>query len=257
MGRFMSPDPTGLYFADPMNPQSFNLYNYVLNNPLTNVDPNGMDCIHTNVDTGAYEGFESGDCDNSTTEKANSGQYVDGTVNTIYTTTGDSSGRVTGYSGTTDDGSGTLISGTYLQPSAQQLDDANVNALVQGVATDTKDVTNLINDTGYCVADNVGLTLFTGATAAAGAPVAKAALGVGNGLGGNASPYTSGIGALAFKAFGANEPKFSGAAARLSRSLTGTARMAGAAGRIASKAAPYMMVYNAASIAHCVAQNAR
>ena len=47
MGRFSSPDPTGLYFADPTKPQSFNLYNYVLNNPLVNVDPNGMDCIHT------------------------------------------------------------------------------------------------------------------------------------------------------------------------------------------------------------------
>lgn len=29
MGRFMSPDPSGLYFADPSNPQSLNLYSYV------------------------------------------------------------------------------------------------------------------------------------------------------------------------------------------------------------------------------------
>ncbi|QHN03179.1 RHS repeat-associated core domain-containing protein [Granulicella sp. WH15] len=137
MGRFSSPDPSGLYYANPTNPQSFNLYSYGRNNPLINIDPTGMDCIHTNVDTGAYEGFERGDCDNSTEEKANSGQYVDGTVNTISTTTGDSSGRVTGYSGTTDDGLGTLISGRYLDPTAQQLDDANVNALVQGVAQNT------------------------------------------------------------------------------------------------------------------------
>ena len=65
----------------------------------------------------------------------------------------------------------------------------------RGVATDTKDFTNLANDTAYCVADNFGLTLLTGGTALAGAPVAKSALGVGNGLGGNASPYTSGLGA--------------------------------------------------------------
>src|SRR5271163_45379 len=30
MGRFMSPDPSQLYFADPTNPQSFNLYTYAL-----------------------------------------------------------------------------------------------------------------------------------------------------------------------------------------------------------------------------------
>jgi RHS repeat-associated protein len=99
MGRFLSPDPSGLGYANPFNPQSVNLYSYGLNNPLVNIDPNGLDCIHINNDTGAYEGFESGDCDNSTEEKANSGQYIDGTVNTIYTTTGDANGVVTGYTG--------------------------------------------------------------------------------------------------------------------------------------------------------------
>ncbi len=42
MGRFSSPDPSGLYFTDPSNPQSFNLYSYVLNNPLIATDPTGM-----------------------------------------------------------------------------------------------------------------------------------------------------------------------------------------------------------------------
>ena len=32
---------------------------------------------------GSFEGFESGDCDNSTEEKANSGIYVDGTINSL------------------------------------------------------------------------------------------------------------------------------------------------------------------------------
>jgi RHS repeat-associated protein len=147
MGRFMSPDPSGLYFANPFNPQSLNLYSYGLNNPLVNIDPNGLDCIHINNDTGAYEGFESGDCDNSTTEKANSGQYIDGTVSTIYTTTGDANGVVTGYTGsrTNDDGSSTLLSGTFATPLGQQLapipqidpDQQRITALVQGVAKDT------------------------------------------------------------------------------------------------------------------------
>lgn len=34
MGRFMSPDYSGLMYADPLNRQSFNLYSYVRNNPL-------------------------------------------------------------------------------------------------------------------------------------------------------------------------------------------------------------------------------
>jgi RHS repeat-associated protein len=42
MGWFMSPDPSGLYFADPANPQSLNLYAYVQNNPLVHVDPTGL-----------------------------------------------------------------------------------------------------------------------------------------------------------------------------------------------------------------------
>ena len=33
-GRFLSPDPVGLAYANPTNPQSLNLYGYVLNNPL-------------------------------------------------------------------------------------------------------------------------------------------------------------------------------------------------------------------------------
>jgi len=42
MGRWMSPDPAGIGFADAENPQSLNLYGYVHNNPLAFVDPNGM-----------------------------------------------------------------------------------------------------------------------------------------------------------------------------------------------------------------------
>jgi RHS repeat-associated protein len=101
MGRFMSPDPSGLYFANPFNPQSLNLYNYGLNNPLINTDPTGLDCVHINNDTGAYEGFESGDCDNSTAEKANSGYYVDGTVSNISF---NGQGQVTGYDANTSSG---------------------------------------------------------------------------------------------------------------------------------------------------------
>lgn len=49
MGRFTTPDPSGLYFADPTNPQSLNLYEYALNDPLRFIDPHGLDnCTDAN-----------------------------------------------------------------------------------------------------------------------------------------------------------------------------------------------------------------
>ena len=39
LGRFLSPD---LFVNDPLNTQSFNRYSYVLNNPLTLIDPTGF-----------------------------------------------------------------------------------------------------------------------------------------------------------------------------------------------------------------------
>ena len=43
LGRWMHPDPAGLAAVDPSNPQSWNRYGYVINNPLALVDPSGMD----------------------------------------------------------------------------------------------------------------------------------------------------------------------------------------------------------------------
>jgi RHS repeat-associated protein len=45
MGTWMSPDPSGLFFGDPTNPQSFNLYSYVQNRPLYMVDPDGLQSV--------------------------------------------------------------------------------------------------------------------------------------------------------------------------------------------------------------------
>ncbi len=50
MARFNRPDPyLGSY--DPTNPQSFNRFGYVLNNPLSLIDPSGLSCITTTVDS--------------------------------------------------------------------------------------------------------------------------------------------------------------------------------------------------------------
>ncbi len=56
--RWPSPDPAGQAAVDPMNPQSWNRYANVMNNPLAVVDPTGLDgCNIWNV---SYEGSGPG-----------------------------------------------------------------------------------------------------------------------------------------------------------------------------------------------------
>lgn len=43
-GRWLSPDPAGLGAVDPSNPQTWNRYAYVMNNPMSLIDPFGEDC---------------------------------------------------------------------------------------------------------------------------------------------------------------------------------------------------------------------
>jgi RHS repeat-associated protein len=98
MGRFMSPDPMGNSVADFSNPQSWNMYAYVLNNPLKYVDPTGLDCAYLN-DTG--DGIES---------TGSGGYWVSGQVNTLHV--GDDGSYRFGYAGMGADGNYTTT--TYL-----------------------------------------------------------------------------------------------------------------------------------------------
>ena len=52
LGRWMHPDPAGLAAVDTTNPQSWNRYSYVLNSPLTLIDPLGLDCQWVWSDSG-------------------------------------------------------------------------------------------------------------------------------------------------------------------------------------------------------------
>ena len=76
MGRFMSPDPSGLVFASFANPQSLNLYSYAQNNPLIYSDPTGLDCAYLNNSGSGVESFDqhssSGECGKT------GGYWVDG-----------------------------------------------------------------------------------------------------------------------------------------------------------------------------------
>jgi RHS repeat-associated protein len=90
-GRWLSPDPAGLVAVDPSNPQTWNRYVYVLNNPLGYIDPDGLDCVYLN---GAGNGVQSIDHQSNFEEctgNGNGGYWVDGTVTNInlYTNSDD------------------------------------------------------------------------------------------------------------------------------------------------------------------------
>lgn len=88
MGRFMSPDPSGLMFADPTNPQSLNLYSYALNNPLKFTDPNGLYCYYgsTDADVGDDSQYDmhstQAEC-TAVDENGNQGQWIDDPSTTV------------------------------------------------------------------------------------------------------------------------------------------------------------------------------
>jgi RHS repeat-associated protein len=55
-GRWLSPDPAGLAAANPSNPQSWNRYAYVMDNPTTLTDPTGLLVSFTQYEAWLYSG---------------------------------------------------------------------------------------------------------------------------------------------------------------------------------------------------------
>jgi RHS repeat-associated protein len=79
-GRWIRPDPSGLAAVDTTNPQSWNRYAYVLNNPLRLVDPMGLVCIYLNF---GGDALESQDVQSEPLEcSQNGGIWFNGMINT-------------------------------------------------------------------------------------------------------------------------------------------------------------------------------
>ncbi len=81
-GRWISPDPAGMTAADPTNPQSWNRYAYVLNSPLSNIDPDGLACIYLN-DAGDGSDIGANGVDNASSFdecKLTNGKWLNGTI---------------------------------------------------------------------------------------------------------------------------------------------------------------------------------
>jgi RHS repeat-associated protein len=79
-GRWVSPDPAGPQSVDFSNPQSWNRYSYVLNNPLNLIDAYGLDCAYLN-DNG--DGLDTNGLDhnsNSVECAQHGGQWLEGTI---------------------------------------------------------------------------------------------------------------------------------------------------------------------------------
>jgi RHS repeat-associated protein len=253
MGRFSSPDPGWMLAADPSNPQTWNMYAYALNNPLTNIDPDGLDCVYFND---AGNGVESVDRNSNSGEcGSNGGDWINGRVQSAtyfadYTTYANAPGSQ--QNGTPCYGNCDIANGYFQSSNLPTTNDVPLNPFAQAVFTQvgqqTGPLLNLGNAAAGCVANNTVLAGAAGAATVLGAPVPKSAIfGRTAGMGGNASSFMSGASTLDHL-YGSGA-KFTGAAAKVSSAVTGTARIAGAVGRVAGPAA---VALDTALIAKCI-----
>ena len=81
MGRFVSPDPAGMFAVNLRFPQTLNRYSYVMGNPLTMIDPLGLDCVYLNNQGNGVEWIDQnsnfGECG------THGGYWVEGTLTGI------------------------------------------------------------------------------------------------------------------------------------------------------------------------------
>lgn len=123
MGRFMSPDwasdPTAVPYATYANPQSLNLYNYMRNNPLGGVDPDGHCCDWSDVVNFAAGAANAWGSDN-----------LAGAGRASQTTTAGQFGAAVGDFTAAVQGAGESLVGTGVEVGGVALDATGVGALI-------------------------------------------------------------------------------------------------------------------------------
>jgi RHS repeat-associated protein len=100
LGRFTSPDPLGNFFANPGDPQSWNLYVYARNNPLRFVDPTGH--AFCSYDDGSEPWLAADGATQSVCEDNEGGLWVPD--QTVQNASGDTATVETGYTQVTVNG---------------------------------------------------------------------------------------------------------------------------------------------------------
>jgi RHS repeat-associated protein len=114
LGRYTSPDRP-LADQDPGDPQSWNLYTYVINNPMANIDPTGQDCVYANdFSSSGTVGLQRGNC----TQKG--GVYYEGTIDEKSFTFNSASGQL-GFSYKNGDAFGSVVIGGLSAPPSDPL----------------------------------------------------------------------------------------------------------------------------------------
>lgn len=127
LGRFMQPDEP-LNDQETGDPQSWNLYSYVRNNPLNRTDPNGRDCVYTSNQTSqsVTVTVETGSCSGS------NGTYVSGTIDVNSLKYNGQTGDLS-YSFSDSSGEKGGVGVIGLEPSRGQMSDLGVGVLSQPV----------------------------------------------------------------------------------------------------------------------------
>ena len=95
-GRWLSPDPAGLGAVDPTNPQTWNRYAYVLNNPLRYTDPLGLYCFYGGKGDTPENDSDPTDYDFTASDPSECGegaQWIDNPSTTVTVSAGGDNGN--------------------------------------------------------------------------------------------------------------------------------------------------------------------